>query len=60
MHWCQPEMVCQVEYGEFTPDGKLRYPIYLRLREDKEPADRTLNDTPGHPQKVSDILDDRT
>jgi len=26
-HWCQPEMVCQIEYGEFTVDGKLRYPI---------------------------------
>ena len=50
IHWCQPEMVCQVEYGEFTLDGKLRYPIYLRLRDDKDPADCTLNDAPGWPK----------
>ena len=55
IHWCQPEMVCQVEYGEFTMDGKLRYPTYLRLREDKSPADCTLNDAPGWPDKVSSI-----
>ncbi len=50
IHWCRPEVVCQVEYGEFTLDGKLRYPIYLRLREDKTPVDCTLNDAPGWPR----------
>ena len=50
IHWCRPEMVCQIEYGEFTVDGKLRYPIYLRLREDKVAADCTLSDAPGWPR----------
>ncbi len=50
--WCQPELVCQVEYGEFTMDGKLRYPVYLRLRDDKAPDDCTLEDAPGWPRTV--------
>ena len=37
IYWCHPKLVCQVEYGEFTTDGKLRYPVYLRPREDKDP-----------------------
>ena len=47
--WCQPELVCQVEYGEFTLDGKLRYPTFLRLRDDKTAADCILSDAPGWP-----------
>ena len=50
IHWCQPELVCQVEYGEFTLDGKLRYPTFLRLREDKSATDCTLGDAPGWPR----------
>jgi len=50
IHWCRPEMVCQVEYGEFTLDGKLRYPIFIGIRDDKEAADCTLNDAPGWPR----------
>ena len=50
MHWCRPELVCQVEYGEFTLDGKLRYPIFIGMREDKEAADCTLSDAPGWPR----------
>ncbi len=47
--WCHPKLVCQVEYGEFTTDGKLRYPVYLRPRVDKDPEDCTLSDAPGWP-----------
>ena len=49
IYWCRPELVCRVEYGEFTPGGNLRYPIYLRLRDDKLPEDCTLTDAPGWP-----------
>lgn len=35
IHWCRPELVCQVECGEFTVDGRLRYPVYVRMRPDK-------------------------
>ena len=50
LYWCKPELVCQVEYGEFTLDGKLRYPIFLRRRDDKSPKDCTTSDAPGWPR----------
>jgi bifunctional non-homologous end joining protein LigD len=39
VHWARPELVAQVGFGEWTPDGKLRHPRYLGLRDDKAPAD---------------------
>jgi bifunctional non-homologous end joining protein LigD len=38
-HWVRPVLVCQVKYSEWTQDGKLRQPVYLGLREDKDAAD---------------------
>jgi bifunctional non-homologous end joining protein LigD len=35
VHWVEPELVAQVGFGEWTPDGKLRHPRYLGLRDDK-------------------------
>jgi bifunctional non-homologous end joining protein LigD len=50
IYWCRPEVVCQVRYGEFTPDGKLRYPVFLGLREDKLAKDCVVTDAPGWPR----------
>jgi bifunctional non-homologous end joining protein LigD len=36
-HWVKPVLVAQVRFTEWTPDGKLRHPIYLGLRDDKPP-----------------------
>ena len=38
-HWVRPELVAQVAFGEWTPDGRMRHPSYLGLRIDKDPAD---------------------
>jgi bifunctional non-homologous end joining protein LigD len=35
-HWAEPRLVCQVKFSEWTNDGKLRHPVFLGLREDKE------------------------
>jgi bifunctional non-homologous end joining protein LigD len=35
-HWVEPVLVCQAKYSEWTQDGKLRHPVYLGLREDKD------------------------
>ena len=35
-HWVRPELVCQVDFTEWTPDGRLRHPRYLGLRRDKK------------------------
>ncbi|HEX5470084.1 MAG TPA: DNA ligase D [Gaiellaceae bacterium] len=35
--WVEPELVCEVEFVEWTHEGHLRAPAYMGLREDKEP-----------------------
>jgi bifunctional non-homologous end joining protein LigD len=35
--WCEPELVCEVEFREWTRDGTLRAPSYKGLRDDKDP-----------------------
>jgi len=35
-HWVRPELVCEVRFSEWTPDGRLRHPTFLGLREDKD------------------------
>jgi DNA ligase D-like protein (predicted ligase) len=37
VHWVRPQVVAQVGFAEWTPDGKLRHPRYLGLRDDKSP-----------------------
>jgi bifunctional non-homologous end joining protein LigD len=36
VHWTRPEMVIEVSYVEWTPDGLLRHAVYLGEREDKQ------------------------
>ena len=38
-HWVKPELVAEVEFGEWTRDGRLRHPRYLGLRPDVDPKD---------------------
>ncbi len=40
--WLRPELVCEVRYMEITSDGKLRHPIFMRIRDDKDPRTCTL------------------
>ena len=35
-HWLEPQMVCQVKFSEWTHDDRLRQPVFLGLREDKD------------------------
>ena len=52
--WCRPELVCQVEYGEFTEDGKLAYPVFKALRDDKTGAECLVADAIGWPRALAD------
>ena len=36
-HWVKPQVVVQVRYNEMTNVGKLRQPVYLGIRDDKDP-----------------------
>jgi len=42
-HWVAPSMVCQIKYSEWTRDGRLRQPVFLGLREDKN-ADEVVRE----------------
>ncbi|HEY9786280.1 MAG TPA: DNA ligase D [Candidatus Obscuribacterales bacterium] len=37
--WVKPEVIVEVKYMDLTKDGHLRTPVFMRFREDKEPAE---------------------
>jgi bifunctional non-homologous end joining protein LigD len=37
MHWVNPKFVAQIKFAEWTRDNKLRQPVFIGLREDKNP-----------------------
>jgi bifunctional non-homologous end joining protein LigD len=41
-HWVKPEVVVQVRYNEMTNVGKLRQPVFLGMRDDKNAKDVRL------------------
>jgi DNA ligase D-like protein (predicted ligase) len=43
--WAEPELVAEIEFTEWTPEGKLRHPRYLGLRFDK-PAREVVREVP--------------
>lgn len=39
VHWVSPKLVAEVDFTEWTQDGRLRHPRYLGLRDDKRAED---------------------
>ncbi len=39
VHWVAPDLVCEVAFREWTRHGRLRQPLFLGLRADKDPRD---------------------
>lgn len=37
--WLTPKLVAEIKFSEWTADGMLRHPVFMRLREDIEPTD---------------------
>ncbi|HEX2248919.1 MAG TPA: non-homologous end-joining DNA ligase, partial [Gemmatimonadales bacterium] len=37
--WVEPRLVCEVEFTEWTEEGLLRQPVFLRFRDDKRPEE---------------------
>ena len=42
--WLRPELVAELEFAEWTGDGRLRHPSYLGLRDDKAAPDVTRDE----------------
>lgn len=38
-HWVKPEVVVEVKFNEWTADRRLRQPIFLGVRDDKDPKE---------------------
>jgi bifunctional non-homologous end joining protein LigD len=63
--WVKPRLVAEVRFAAWTKDGRLRVPVFMRLREDKAPGEvrraetvKVMDDPPprSNPGKNSDIL----
>lgn len=55
-HWVAPELVAEVEFSEWTADGRLRHPSFKGLRRDK-PAAVVVREVaaPADPSTVAGI-----
>jgi bifunctional non-homologous end joining protein LigD len=42
-HWVRPEVVGEVRFSEWTPDGRLRHPVWRGRRTDKS-ADEVVRE----------------
>jgi bifunctional non-homologous end joining protein LigD len=40
-HWVRPRVVVEVKFNEWTAEGKLRQPIFVGIRDDKNPSEVT-------------------
>lgn len=39
--WLEPKIIVEIKYAEMTMDNKLRMPVFLQVRMDKEPSEIT-------------------
>jgi bifunctional non-homologous end joining protein LigD len=60
--WVRPELVCDVEFAEWTPDGQLRHPSYkglhetaLAVRPDRTRKNGALGEIDGREVKLSNL-----
>ncbi|MBV8807291.1 MAG: DNA ligase D [Acidobacteriaceae bacterium] len=51
--WVQPEIVCEIRFHEWTKDGMLRAPVFIGLREDKEPQEVVREEPAEEPQPAA-------
>jgi bifunctional non-homologous end joining protein LigD len=58
--WVLPELVAEVKFAEWTRDGRLRIPVFLRLREDKAPAEVRQTSIMEPPALGKDAVDDQS
>ena len=50
-HWVKPELVCEVAFGEWTRDDRIRHSVFHGLRADKKP-EVIVREQPRHTAPV--------
>ncbi|MEP6991312.1 MAG: DNA ligase D [bacterium] len=62
--WVEPQYVCEVRFREWTPDGLLRHPTFIRMRPDKDARDcdrqgwaTTAPETDNEDQEADEAVD---
>ena len=57
--WVEPRLVAQTSFSRWTPDGVLRHPVYIGLRDDKRPAEVRLPRRRPPPGRASEPAERR-
>lgn len=52
VHWVTPELVCEMNFSEWTADGFMRHPVFVGLREDKKPTSVRRERVAHNPQRT--------
>jgi len=55
VHWVKPVLVCEVEFSEWTDERIMRQPVFLGLREDKDPRQVVRELFPAGPESISPV-----
>jgi bifunctional non-homologous end joining protein LigD len=50
-HWVKPQLVAEVSFGEWTPDGRVRHAVFHGLRDDKD-ALAITREQPATPAEI--------
>src|SRR5258706_1708484 len=58
VHWVRPELVAQVVFTEWTPDGRLRHPAFRGLREDKSAREWVREESKAVEEVVSGVTEE--
>ncbi|MGH9791838.1 MAG: DNA ligase D, partial [Candidatus Acidiferrales bacterium] len=55
-YWAEPKLVASVRYGEWTGEGHIRHPVFLRMRDDVDPRDCIREaETPLHVEERPEV-----
>lgn len=44
--WIKPDLICEIKFSEITKDGIFRHPVFIAIREDKDPEE--IKDSPNN------------
>ena len=55
-YWVEPTLVAEIKYAERTEDGRLRHPVFMRVRDDKPASDVRVEPVAPPPDALA-VLD---